>query len=194
MAVTHTIQGHMESATPPWSSLLVVPKGVVAPTIVKAPPGFVLRTLQGKKCRTSASLFEEFARALNFPEYFGHNWDALEECLADLEWLPARGYILLITDAQAVIEDNEEEYETLLEVLNDAGEAWSKGQTTSGQRAPFHVLFVVSERDKAVRAHWRLQEVSGIAPGSPTRAKTKRSSQRSVRSAGKSPARSSKKR
>ncbi len=192
MAGKHTILGRLESATPPWSSLLVVPKGVAATTVVKVPPGFVLCMLQGKKCRTSASLFVEFARALAFPDYFGHNWDALEECLADLEWLPAKGYVLLITDAQAVIEDNEEEYETLLEVLDDAGEAWSKGQTTSGQRAPFHVFFAVSEQDKPVRAHWRLEEVSGVVPGRPSRTtKANNSPRRPARSAGRAHARGS---
>jgi hypothetical protein len=39
------------------------------------------------------------------------NWDESEECLADLEWLPAKGYILLITDAAHVLPE-EEEYET----------------------------------------------------------------------------------
>ena len=189
MAGKQTIQSHLESAAPPWSSLLVLPKGVVATTVVKAPPGFVLCTLQGKKCRTAANLFAECARALSFPDYFGHNWDALEECLADLEWLPAKGYVLLVMEAQAVLPENEDEYETLLEVLNDAGEAWSKGQTVSGQRAPFHILFVVSEPDKSARAHWRLEEFSGVVPATRTRAKTKRSSQRSARSAGKARAR-----
>jgi RNAse (barnase) inhibitor barstar len=104
----------------------------------------------------------EFARALDFPDYFGHNWDALEECLADLEWLPAKGYILLITDAAHVLPDDEEEYETFLEVLRDAGEAWGSGQAGMGaQRAtPFHVLFSVSEREKAKRAHWRMTEIT----------------------------------
>jgi RNAse (barnase) inhibitor barstar len=147
---------------------------------VKTPPGYTLRTIQGKKCRTPSSLFSEFARALAFPDYFGHNWDALEECLADLEWLPAKGYILLITDTQAVLPEDEEEYDTLLEVLDDAGEAWSKGQTADGRRAPFHVVFIIAEQDKSKRKHWELEEFLSTASKTPkTKPSPKRSAKRS---------------
>lgn len=132
--------------------------------LVKPPAGFALCVVQGKKCATPAGVFNEFARALEFPDYFGHNWDALEECLADLEWLPARGYVVLITDAQSVIPDDDEEYETLLEVLSDAGEAWSKGQTADGRRAPFHVFFGVSQHEKSKRKHWGLKELPLTEP------------------------------
>ena len=36
------------------------------------------------------------ADKLEFPAYFGRNWDALEECLRDLSWLPANQAICLI--------------------------------------------------------------------------------------------------
>ncbi len=171
-----TLHTHLNHPSPPWSGLLVIPHGRSATGVVKAPAGFLMRTIEGKKCRTSSSLLGEFARALSFPEYFGHNWDALEECLADLEWLPAKGYILLITDAHAVLPDDEEEYETLLEVLSDAGEAWSKGQTADGRYAPFHVLFVVSEQDRAKRKRWELEEFVSDTPSTPkTKSRPKRS-------------------
>lgn len=41
-------------------------------------------------------LFRALARGLNFPGYFGHNWDALEECLCDLSWLKAPDGIALV--------------------------------------------------------------------------------------------------
>lgn len=159
MATQQNVHTHLQNATAPWSSLLVVPPGTTAAALVKPPAGFVLRQIHGKKCATPVGVFNEFARALDFPDYFGHNWDALEECLADLEWLPAKGYVLLVTDAHCVIPDEEEEYETLLEVLSDAGEAWSKGQTADGRRAPFHVFFAVSQQDKSKRKHWGLKEL-----------------------------------
>jgi RNAse (barnase) inhibitor barstar len=146
--------------------------------LVKTPPGYAVRTIQGEKCRTPSGLFSEFARALTFPDYFGHNWDALEECLTDLEWLPAKGYILLITDTQAVLPEAEEEYNTLLEVLDDAGEAWSKGQTIDGRRAAFHAVFIITEQDKSKRKHWELEEFSLLESKTP---KTKPSSRRSTK-------------
>jgi RNAse (barnase) inhibitor barstar len=157
--VIQTVHTHLQHATAPWSSLLLVPAGRTPVSLVKPPAGFALRQIHGKKCGTAAGVFNEFSRALDFPDYFGHNWDALEECLADLEWIPAKGYVLLVTEAQAVIPEDEEDYETLLEVLSDAGEAWSKGQTADGRRAPFHVLFAVSQHEKNKRKHWGLKEL-----------------------------------
>jgi RNAse (barnase) inhibitor barstar len=158
MTHLHTLAGYLQTPRAPWSSLLIVPAGTTAASLIKAPAGFALRVINGKKCSTPAGVFNEFARALDFPDYFGHNWDAMEECLADLEWLPAKGYVLLITDAQAVIPDDEEEYETLLEILSDAGEAWSTGQAGGGSRViPFHALFAVSEEDRRRRKHWDLE-------------------------------------
>jgi len=159
---TVTLTAYLQSTKAPWTSLLMVTAEQRAESLVRPLTGLALKVIKGRHCGTPANLFAEFARALEFPDYFGHNWDALEECLADLEWLPAKGYVLLITDAERVLPDNEEEYETFLEILRDAGEAWGNGQAEMGARraTPFHVLFVVSEREKTKRAHWGMKEVT----------------------------------
>jgi hypothetical protein len=40
--------------------------------------------VDGRASRTRAAFFNEAARALDFPDYFGHNWDALLDCLRDM--------------------------------------------------------------------------------------------------------------
>jgi RNAse (barnase) inhibitor barstar len=156
-----TLPAYLQSTKAPWTSLLMVAVGKPVESLVRPPAGFALKVIKGRRCKTPANLFAEFAQALEFPDYFGHNWDAMEECLADLEWLPAKGYVLLITNAGDVLPDNAEEYETFLEILRDAGEAWGTGQAGMGARraTPFHALFAVSEQEKAKRAHWGMKEV-----------------------------------
>ena len=174
-----TLTVYLQSTKAPWTTLLMVKAGQRPESLVRPPTGFALRVIKGAKCQATAGLLTECARALDFPDYFGHNWDALEECLADLEWLPAKGYILLITDAAQVLPNDEDEYETFLEILSDAGEAWGNGQAGMGTRraTPFHVLFAVSEREKAKRAHWGMKEITAEparTPGIRRRAPSKR--------------------
>lgn len=46
--------------------------------VVAIPPGIA----------TKNALLEQVASLLDFPEYYGVNWDAFEECMRDLSWLP----------------------------------------------------------------------------------------------------------
>jgi RNAse (barnase) inhibitor barstar len=157
-----SVATHAQSIKPPWTMLLLLKSGQRAESAVKIPAGFLFKVVRGGKCRSVAGLFAELAQTLDFPDYFGHNWDALEECLADLEWLPAKGYVLLFTDAELILPDDEEEFATFVEVLNDAGEAWASGQAATRAKS-FHTLLAVSERNKSKRAHWGLPQVTASA-------------------------------
>jgi|GEM_PF-985440 len=50
------------------------------------------------RIRTKRELFAALQRQLHFPSYFGGNWDALNDCLHDLSWLPEHQEIVLIHD------------------------------------------------------------------------------------------------
>ena len=42
-------------------------------------------------CTGSEAAIARIAAALEFPDWFGHNWDALSDALNDLSWRPADG-------------------------------------------------------------------------------------------------------
>ena len=63
-----------------------------------------------------------FAQALNFPDWFGANWDALEDCLGDLSWRPGEGHVLVLRNWQALSTDD---LGVLLDVLRSSADFWS---------------------------------------------------------------------
>jgi hypothetical protein len=95
---------------------------------------------------------DEFASALQFSDEFGENWYALEESLCYLdEWLPSSAYILVVEKADELLRDApNDDVESLLKVLNEVGEFWSKPITNNDRfnRAaiPFHILFNFSDQ------------------------------------------------
>lgn len=58
--------------------------------------GLFVAVFKGQDVSTKQAFLEEMARGLRFPDYFGRNWDAFEESIQDLKWLPAKGYVLVI--------------------------------------------------------------------------------------------------
>ena len=62
--------------------------------------------------------FQAIAQALAFPDWFGNNWDALEDALANL---PGEGHVLLLHGAPAATGDD---LGILLDVLDASAGFW----------------------------------------------------------------------
>jgi len=77
------------------------------------------------------NLFDSLSRALAFPEWFGRNWDALEDVLGDLSWRKGDGHVLIFRSYPAG-----EDLGILLDVLRSTAEYWaSRGK-------PFFAVFI----------------------------------------------------
>ncbi|MGL1832942.1 barstar family protein [Rhodocyclaceae bacterium SMB388] len=71
-------------------------------------------------CTDKASLLQRIAAGLRFPHWFGHNWDALADCLSDLGWLPGAGHVVILAHADALRSAAPDAWHTALEVFADA--------------------------------------------------------------------------
>jgi hypothetical protein len=69
---------------------------------------------------TRDGLLAGVARALGFPGWFGHNWDALADSLTDLSWLPPGPVVLVWEHPSALRRADPAAYRTALGVLRDA--------------------------------------------------------------------------
>ena len=88
------------------------------------PPELAVVVLAGTVAATRAGFFQEIAGRLHFPDYFGHNWDAVYDCLTDLNWLPAAGYVLVLDGFDQFATDEPEQWKIALKVLRDACAFW----------------------------------------------------------------------
>ena len=76
-------------------------------------------------CSDKAGLLERVAAALAFPDWFGGNWDALYDCLADLAWREAAGWLLVLENTGDLRRHAPEALDTAVAILGDAAEAWA---------------------------------------------------------------------
>jgi len=88
------------------------------------------------------------AKALRFPNWFGGNWDALNDSLTDLDWLPATpGYVLVFENSDHFVR-HKRDFDVAKAVLSSAAEYWK----TEGR--PFWALFEVPQDIKCDLPHW----------------------------------------
>jgi hypothetical protein len=118
--------------------------GNLARSLAAGDPCAVVRTIRGRKSRTVASFFDESAAALQFPPYFGENWNAFDEMIVDLDWLAGDAYLLLVTDAELLLVDADtEDFRILSDIMSRARLEWlTPNQYIPRNRrlTPFHVL------------------------------------------------------
>jgi hypothetical protein len=69
------------------------------------PGSVIVREVRGPVMPTVAGVFNEFAAAFQFPYYFGHNKDAFDECMRDLDEFvgPAGRYLVVVREAPGLL-------------------------------------------------------------------------------------------
>lgn len=96
--------------------------------------GFALYRVDLGEVTDKAGFLKRMALALEFPDWFGHNWDALRDCLADMSWQPAEGYVVILEHCDTFRADNAEDFATALQVLGAAADDWRE------ENVPFWTL------------------------------------------------------
>jgi RNAse (barnase) inhibitor barstar len=64
------------------------------------------------------------AKALKFPDWFGHNFDALADCLTDMDWEPAEGYLVLLEHCDGIHGKAEQDFVSTLQIFDQAASEW----------------------------------------------------------------------
>jgi RNAse (barnase) inhibitor barstar len=86
--------------------------------------------LDGSRARDKDSFLSLCAEVFDFPDWFGNNWDALEDSLTDLSWAPARkGYLVAYDSWAELAEADQGSFRTVLDIFAEAVESWRDSKT-----------------------------------------------------------------
>ncbi|MDR2016723.1 MAG: barstar family protein [Burkholderiales bacterium] len=69
-------------------------------------------------------LLDRLAEALEFPDYFGHNWDALYDVLCDEAWFGNNGVVLHLKHTASFGKLAADDWLTLRETFDEAIDYW----------------------------------------------------------------------
>lgn len=97
------------------------------------------------------AFYNKIAEALDFPDYFGHNLDSLDELLNDLQWIKENKIVIFIENSADWLsaEKNDDKLTTLLDVLEATAEDWkwlSEDDETELNKKELRILFEDSPR------------------------------------------------
>jgi len=74
--------------------------------------------------RDKDGLLAAIGRDMAFPEWYGRNWDALADCLADLGWRPAEGYLVLLEQVDRLHARAASDLAAALKIFEETAGAW----------------------------------------------------------------------
>jgi RNAse (barnase) inhibitor barstar len=99
--------------------------------------GIAAFDLNGVPIRTRDDLLRGIADAMQFPDYFGMNWDAVIDCLRDLaDRHPAEGYVLFVHAAEGLWRQG-------LPWIGELVEVWlTAAEESAHDGVPLHLVFV----------------------------------------------------
>jgi RNAse (barnase) inhibitor barstar len=83
--------------------------------------------IDGEHTDTLEKFYASVSSQLKFPDNFGNNFDAFDEMMNDLDWLPEdRIYLIFRNYDIFLVEENDEAREILLTILDDASSEWKR--------------------------------------------------------------------
>ena len=81
--------------------------------------------LDGTNMTTYPTLYDEISEKLSFPDYFGKNLAALNDCMLDLSWLEGESLVICIQNGDKVLSE-EPSSEDFWEIMEDAADGWNQ--------------------------------------------------------------------
>ncbi|MER6560574.1 barstar family protein [Streptomyces sp. NPDC001027] len=129
--------------------------------------------IAGGSCRTERELFSEWAQVLEFPPYFGRNWNAFYDCLSETSSSysdidgppPAHPLTILVEDAFLLLADaGPRALESLLRAVADAATVADDDEDAGLYRDGFRLRLLLHDAPDRLLILARRIQTAGSRP------------------------------
>ena len=114
----------------------------------------------GDYSRTRMYFCNEWGKALQL-HWRGRNWEHFYECIRDMDWMPAKSYVYVVTKANQLLISDNGALHTLIKLFASSADEWAsyvEGGPAWPRNALFHVLFsVIRRRNRQRDNDWKRQ-------------------------------------
>ena len=110
-------------------------KDLPALTLAADELGLAVFHVDLQTARNVPGFIKALMRDLHFPDWFGGNLDALNDCLTDFSWRPAPGYVITLSGVEA-LRATPTSFAALNAVLANAVDAWQ------ARGVPFRIFYL----------------------------------------------------
>ncbi len=147
-----------------WAHLLALPLEKFKNYLNEAAAieGVKICGLHGESFPTERDFMEVLQKVFQLPGYFGKNWNAFEECIHDLDWLPAKSYIIFITNTDRLFCKDTQAFDNFVDIMKEAAGDWMTSKENHPYfprpAIPFHVLFHAEPENETI-ARERLKKI-----------------------------------
>lgn len=86
--------------------------------------GYAVFRVDLAQARSKEEMLDAIAQAMHFPDWFGYNWDALLDCLADMSWEPSDGYLVILEHCDGIHGHAESDFVQALQIFERAANEW----------------------------------------------------------------------
>ncbi|CEH33439.1 barstar family protein [Romboutsia lituseburensis] len=100
--------------------------------------------IECENCKDKQSLMVEIANKLNFPSYFSYNWDSLDECLNDLEWIEFSSLIIVLRDTEYLLANEIYNLGYFYDIISDSLIEWNEGRNCNDYKTLSKIYCVLS--------------------------------------------------
>lgn len=83
--------------------------------------------LDGEKLKNKEQLLRALKEGLCFPDCFGFNWDALQDCITDLSWLQGivKVDVVIKNSSKLLNDEDDSSLQVFLEIMDYAVSFWN---------------------------------------------------------------------